>query len=99
MISLDYAFRHEGEEEDGIAPVLVALDRAKTSIWTLEVDAKGVDSGVGIDWLIGRLNLSGYAGVNITVRTDQEPPLLAFKEALAVKRKAETSFIESPVRE
>ena len=33
------------------------------------------------------------------MRSDQEPSLLAFKDALVLRRKAETSLIESPVLE
>ena len=49
-ISLDYAFKHAGEEEEGVEPVLVAIDCTNHSIWALEVDAKGIDSGVGAAW-------------------------------------------------
>ena len=54
-ISLDYAFLHEGEEEDGVEPVLVAVDQIKHSVWALQVDRKGVDTGAGVEWLVGRL--------------------------------------------
>ena len=45
------------------------------------------------------MKLAGYTGMKVTIRSDQEPSLIAFKEALAVKRAAETSLIESPARE
>ena len=69
------------------------------SIGVLQFDAKGGDSRVGADWLVSKLELSGYEGAKITLRTDKEPSFIALKKAVAVKRKSETAFIESPVRE
>ena len=46
-----------------------------------------------------QIEIEWVRGVKITVRSDQEPSLIAFKEAVAVKRKSETAFIESAVRE
>ena len=65
----------------------------------MEVDSKGVDTGAGVKWLYDKLNFAGYSGMKITVRSDQEPSILAFQEAIALRRKAETALIESPVRE
>ena len=70
-IRLDYTFMHEGEEEEGIDAVLVAVDQIKHSVWALQVDRKGVDTGAGVEWLVGRLKLSGYDGVKVTLRSDQ----------------------------
>ena len=98
-ISLDYAFMHEGEEEEGIDSVLVAVDQIKHSVWALQVDRKGVDTGAGVEWLVGRLKPSGYDGVKVTLRIDQEKSLLAFEDAVVMRRKAETSLVDSPVRE
>ena len=39
---------HEGEEEEGIDAVLVAVDQIKHSVWALQVDRKGVDTGAGV---------------------------------------------------
>ena len=98
-ISVDYAFKSAEEAEDDISPILVAYDNSCKSIWTLEVDHKGVDANIGVDWLNDKLVMSGYAGVKITLKSDNEASKLAFKNALAVKRQAETALIESPVRE
>ena len=43
-ISVDYAFRLKEEQEDDLIPVLVAYDNAKKSVWTLEVEEKGISS-------------------------------------------------------
>ena len=82
-----------------MAPILIAFDHNSGAIWTLEVDKKGVDSGIGVDWLTSMLDMAGYAGVKITIRSDQEPSIKAVKNAVAIKRAAVTAMIESPVRE
>ena len=53
--------------------MLVTHDNACKSIWTLEVDHKGVDTHVGVVWLNDKLIAAGYAGVKITVKSDNEP--------------------------
>ena len=35
----------------------------------------------------------------MTLKSDQEPAMVQLKQAIAVRRKAETPMIESPVRE
>ena len=99
-ISVDYAFRLKEEQVDDLIPILVAYDNVKKSIWTLEVEEKGIsNTSVAVDWLVGKLDMSGYRGVPIAVKSDNEPSILAFKNAVAIKRQCETSLIESPVRE
>ena len=98
-ISLDYAFKAPEEAEDDLSPILIAYDNDKGAIWALEVEHKGVDSGVGVSWLVDRLEAAGYAGMKITIKSDQEPSILSVKNAVAVKRGCETALIESPVRE
>ena len=53
-VSLDYAFMHEGEQEEGMSPVLIAVDQGTKAVWALEVDSKGVDTGAGVEWLNGK---------------------------------------------
>ena len=50
-------------------------------------------------WICDKLDESGYAGVAVTLKSDQEPAMMKLKQAVAVRRKAETPMIESPVRE
>ena len=64
----------------------------------MQVDAKGVEAGVGVDWLNAKLEFAGYSGMRITVKSDQEPSIVSLKKALAVKRGAETCLLESPLR-
>ena len=98
-ISLDYAFWNAQEEEQDLSPILVAYDHGKRALWVLEVYKKGVEAGVGVKWLAAKLEFAGYTGVKVTLRSDQEVSILALKRAVAVKRAAETAFVESPVRE
>ena len=42
---------------------------------------------------------SGYKGTKITRKSDEEPSILVFNNAVALKREAPTGLIESPVRE
>ena len=56
------------------------------------------DNGV-VKWTVDKLEESGYAGVPVTIISDQEPAMMKLKQAVAVRRKAETPFIESFERE
>ena len=78
--------------------MLVAYNQNKNALWTLEVDHKGVDAGVGASWLVDKLELAGYTGTKITIKSDGEPSRVAFKRAVALGRTPETSLIETPVR-
>ena len=99
VISIDYAFRLPEESEDGVAPILIAFYNHSGAIWTLQADKKGVESSIGVDWLTSKLDMAGYAGIKITIRSDQDPSIKAVKNAVAIKRAAVTAMIESPVRE
>ena len=99
-VSVDFAFRLKEEQEDDLIPVLIAYDNAKKSIWALEVEEKGIAStSIAVDWLVSKLDASGYHGVDISLKSDNEPSILALKNAVAVKRSGGTSLLESPVRE
>ena len=100
VISLDYAFKESNEEgEIDLSPLLIAYDHNQYGIWVLEVDEKGVESGVGVEWLHRKIEFAGYGGMKVTLRSDGEPSILAVKRAIAVRRGVETGLIESPVRQ
>ena len=99
VVSIDYCFKLPEELEDDLSPILIAYDHRTRAIWTLEVDAKGIEAGVGTSWLVAKLDMAGYAGMRITIRSDQEPSILNLKKAVAIKRNAETALLESPVQE
>ena len=99
-ISVDYAFRLKEEREDDLIPVLVAYDNVKKSVWTLEVEEKGIsDSRIAVDWLVSKLDASGHHGVDIALKSDNEASIMALKNAVSIKRTGGTSLLESPVRE
>ena len=52
-----------------------------------------------VQWATEKLDESGYRGVPVTLRSDQEEAIVSLKKAIAMARKAETPMIESPVRE
>ena len=84
-ISVDYAFRLKEEQVDDLIPILVAYDNVKKSIWTLEVEEKGIsNTSVAVDWLVGKLDMSGYCGVPIAMKSDHKPSILGFKNAIAI---------------
>ena len=58
-----------------------------------------MDAGTAADWLVGKLQVAGYGGVKVTLKSNNEAPILALKTAIAVRREAENAVIESPVRE
>ena len=49
--------------------------------------------------IVDKLEENGYAGVPVTIKSDQEPAMMKLKQAIAVRRNAETPLIESPVCE
>ena len=63
----------------------------------MTVDAKG-PTPQAVGWLSGRIEESGYIGVKITIKSDQENSIKALKKAVSIKRHSETAMIESPVR-
>ena len=77
VVSIDYCSRLPEEQEADLSPILIAYDHRTRAIWTLEVDAKGIEAGVGTSWLVAKLDMSGYAGMRITIRSDQEPSMLS----------------------
>ena len=46
-------FRFKVEQEDDIIPVLSACDSVKESVWTFEVEEKGIsNASFAVDWLV-----------------------------------------------
>ena len=97
-MSLDYCFMIPEEVEDDMRAILVCYDHDKKGLWTLPVGRKGAQDEV-VKWVVDKLDECGYSGVSLTLKSDQEPAMLSLKQAIAIRRKAETPMIESPVRE
>ena len=74
------------------------FDNKTGGIMALPVEERGVADHV-VKWCVRKIDEIGYAGEKIAMKSDQEPAIMAFKKSVAVHREAETSMIESPVRE
>ena len=97
-ISLCYCFMTADEAEEDMRAIIVLYDHSKKGLWALPVEAKGPQEDV-VKWITDKMEESGYAGVPVTLKSDQEPAMVSLKRAIAVRRKAETPMIESPIRE
>ena len=81
-----------------MCPVLAAYDGSQYGIWVMETDKKGPTDET-VKFVGGKLEESGYEGVKIAMKSDQEDSIKSLKRAIAVRRKVETALIESPVRD
>ena len=76
---------------------LVGYDDKNNCLWAMSVEPKGaVESSV--KFLSGKIENSGYNGVGITMKSDQVADIMQLKKDVSIKRQAETTMIESPVR-
>ena len=63
----------------------------------MAVESKGpTDSS--IEWLSSKIENSGYNGVKVSLKSDQGADIMLLKKAVSIKRSAETTMVESPVR-
>ena len=67
-------------------------------MWAFPVDRKGPVPYV-VSWIVDKLESAGYTGMKLTMKSDQEPSVEALKRAVALRRQAVTTLIESPVWE
>ena len=93
----DYAFLGPAEEEEGMQPCLVVYDDDKNAFWAIGIKSKAVTQSI-VKYFKDLLDQSGYEGEKITMKSDQEPSILALKRAVAAARSGQTVPIESPVR-
>ena len=96
-VNADFAFMGSEEAEEDMQPSLVIYDDHASAFWALGVRNKTVTEQV-VKYFKDILDESGYEGEKITMKTDQEPSMLALKRAVATARSGETVPIESPVR-
>ena len=87
--SLDYCFMSPEDIEDDMHAILVVYDHSKMGLWTLPVDQKGADEYV-VKWLADKMEECGYAGVAVTLKSDQEPSIVDV--AREVTRQRESDF-------
>ena len=97
-MSLDYFFFGDDKVKADDTPMLCTYDNATDSIHAYVTKKKGVNmwiaKAVGTD-----LESTGYGGVRVCLKSDQEESVLAVKTAIAERRSAPTSMMESPARE
>ena len=70
-MSVGYVFKIAEEADEHMASVLVAYEHKTKSLWVLDVDHKGVDSGIAADWLVEKLQIAGYGGSKVTIEERQ----------------------------
>ena len=97
-ISIDYCFMSPEEVEKDTCPILILYDDNLDAIGALPVQAKGANQSV-VKWCIEILDVAGYSNSDITIKSGQEPAILALKAAIAANRSGKTAVIDSPVRE
>ena len=105
-LHMDYCFynkktldEHEPDEvqAEGSMTVLVTYDEVKEAFWTLPVAEKGANEEA-VQWCCGVLEDSGYAGCEITIKSDQEPAIVSLRRAIGATRTGATVPLNSPVR-
>ena len=78
-------------------PCLVVYGDDKNAFWAIGIKSKAVTQSI-VKYFKDLLDQSGYEWEKITMKSDQEPSILALKRAVAAARSGETVPIESPVR-
>lgn len=103
-IHLDYCFfssktadLDDEEENESSVKVLVMYDDQLDALWALRVAKKGALPEV-VKWCCDKLEDSGYNGVRLAMKSDQENAILDLKRAISVHRLGETTPLLSPVR-
>ena len=97
-ISIDYCFFNPEDVEQDTTPILILYDDNLETIWAIPVETKGAVQFV-VNWCVEILDVAGYSNTDITIKSDQEPAILALKSAIAANRTGVTAMIDSPVRE
>ena len=88
----------EEDSETDMCPVRIMYDHTLKAIWALPVESKGVVDYV-VKWCVETLDNAGYTKSRITIKSGQEPAMLALKKAAAAARIGDTALISSPIRE
>ena len=100
IASLDFCFVGSLDKEENAAPILALFDNHLGASWALGVETKEL-SKVTVDYCVRRLELAGYRGEKVTLKSDEEASIMAPKNAAARARvgHTHTPLIDSPVRE
>ena len=86
-LSLDYCFMTAEEAGDDMRAILIAYDHSKSGLWALPVEHNGVQDAGAVKWIVDKPEENGYAGIPVTIKSDQEPAMIKLKQAIAVRRK------------
>ena len=70
------------EAGDDMRAVLIPYDQPKSGLWALPVEHNGVQDD-GVQLFVDKLAESGYAGVPVTIKSDQEPAMMKLRQAAA----------------
>ena len=108
--SMDYCFLGEAcgacEDDEEMTdsvdgkrkmPILVAYDDVNGAFWTLSVPAKGPTESV-VERCCSKLEVSGYAGSEVTIQKDREESIMALRTAIAAARIGDTVPMNPAVR-
>ena len=52
--------------------VLIAYGHSESALWAFLVEHKGVQDDGVVKWIVDKLEENGYAGVPVTIKSDQE---------------------------
>ena len=79
-------------------PFIAVKDRMSKKVWAFVVKEKGVNS-FAVNKLVKILSSTGYR--RVIIKSDQEPSIMALKEAVKreIELEVEIAFEESPVGE
>ena len=96
-VSCDYALMGAEEADEDMLPSLVIFVDDKGAFWAIGMRTKTVTEQL-VKYFKDILDQSGYIGEKITMKSEQEPSVVALKKAVAAARTGETVPIESPAR-
>ena len=91
-LSLDYCCMTAEEAGDDVRAVLIAYDHSKSGLWALPVEHQGVQDDGVVKLIVGKLEENSYARIPITMKSDQEPAMMKFKQVIAVGREVEILY-------
>ena len=80
---MDYGFFPDGDDGEhtrGATPFLVVKVKPSMVIWSMPVQCKGVEDKAAINETVESLNILGYP--ELIDRSDNEPAMLAFRDAV-----------------
>ena len=69
------------EGKHGMQAALILYHDDKYSFWAAGIDAKGATEAMA-QYGVGTLEQSGYIGEKFTLKSDQEPSIVALKNAI-----------------